>query len=352
MVVTDPGRVMLYGCNGYTARLLLPRLLERGMEVMLAGRSRTKVERLGAEYGFPTRAFDLRDPRRVDESLGEVSLVINAAGPFCETAPPLIDACLRRRVDYVDLSGELDSIAYAARSGPMAADLGVMLLPAIGFDVAASDCLAVHLSQKLPSAKHLVLGVSPSNQLSRGSAITIARNAGSFVRIRRSGALHAVRWRAPTRRLDFGEGERPSIAVSWGDLVTAFHSTRIPDIEVYFEATPFWLVGMTANQLAAPFWRAYRPVLEEWARTIPAGPSDADRARDRCIVFGEVRDGERCERARLVTSEAYTFTADVAVRVVGMILGGTRRSGFTTPGSLLGPDFVLQIAGVRRESLQ
>jgi short subunit dehydrogenase-like uncharacterized protein len=347
-----PRRVMLYGCNGYTARLLLPRLLERGVDVVLAGRSTTPVERLGAEYGFPTRAFDLRDPRRIDLSLGEISLVINAAGPFCETAPPLIDACLRRRVDYVDLSGELDSIAYAARSGSMAADLGVMLLPAIGFDVAASDCLAVHLAEKLPGAESLVLGISPSSVLSRGSAITMARNAGNFIVTRRSGALRAIRWQARTRRLDFGEGERSAIAVTWGDLVTAFHSTRIPDIEVYFEATPFWLVGVTANQLAAPLWRVYRPLLEELARTMPAGPSDAERARERCIVFGEVRQGERCERARLVTSEAYTFTADVAVRVVAQILGGTRRAGFTTPASLLGPDFVLGIAGVRREALQ
>jgi short subunit dehydrogenase-like uncharacterized protein len=344
--------VMLYGCNGYTARLLLPQLLERGIEVVLAGRSRTPVERLGAQYGFPTRAFDLRDPRRVDRSIAEISLLINAAGPFCETAPPLIDACLRRRVDYVDLSGELSSIAYAARSGWMAADLGVMLLPAIGFDVAASDCLAVHLAQKLPTARSLMLAVSPSNALSRGSALTMARNAGNFIVTRRSGALKELRWHTRTRRLDFGEGERAAVAVTWGDLVTAFHSTRIPDIEVYFEATPFWLAGVTANQLAAPFWRACRPMLEELARTMPAGPSDAVRARERCIVFGEVRDGDRCERARLVTSEAYTFTADVAVRIVAEVLGGTRRSGFTTPASLLGPDFVLQVAGVRRESLQ
>jgi short subunit dehydrogenase-like uncharacterized protein len=352
LAVSDPSRVLLYGSNGYTARLLLPRLLEHGIEVVLAGRTGAAVERLGAEYGFPARAFDLREPGRIDRSLGDVSLVLNAAGPFCDTAPPLIDACLRRRVDYLDLSGEVDSIAYAASAGPMASDLGVMLLPAIGFDVAASDCLAVHLSRKLPTARSLVLGISPSNLLSRGSAITMARNAGSFVRVRRSGALQSLQWHTGIRRLDFGEGDRSAVAVTWGDLVTAFHSTHIPDIEVYFEATPLWLCGITANQLAAPLWRACRPLLEEMARTMRAGPTETDRARERCIVVAEVRDGDRCERARLLTGEAYAFTADVAVRVVAEVLGGKRCSGFTTPASLLGPDFVLHIAGVRRESMQ
>jgi short subunit dehydrogenase-like uncharacterized protein len=37
---------------------------------------------------------------------------------------------------------------------------------------------------------------------------------------------------------DFGQGEKPTIQVSWGDVATAFHSSGIPDIEVQFEELP------------------------------------------------------------------------------------------------------------------
>jgi short subunit dehydrogenase-like uncharacterized protein len=34
---------------------------------------------------------------------------------------------------------------------------GVMLLPAVGFDVVPGDCLAAHLKEKVPTATHLDL---------------------------------------------------------------------------------------------------------------------------------------------------------------------------------------------------
>ncbi len=40
----------------------------------------------------------------------------------------------------------------------------------------------------------------------------------------------------PCAAANFGEGMRPTIGVSWGDISTAWHSTGIPNIEVFFEA--------------------------------------------------------------------------------------------------------------------
>lgn len=345
-------RVLVYGANGYTARLLIPRLRELGVDVIAAGRNRAAVSLVGTELGLEPRVFDLSDPERVDDAFGDVDIVLNAAGPFSQTAPPLIDACLRQRADYLDLSGELPALTYAARCDPFARHLGVMLLPAVGFDVVPSDCLAVHLLERLPTARRLTLSISPSNLLSRGSAMTLVESAGTWVQVRRAGALEPMRLRTQMRWVDFGGGERPTIAVSWGDLVTAFHSTRIPNIEVYFEATAFRLFTVAANQ----FWGwtlggASRAWLEAAARTIPPGPTDAERANERSVIVGEVSDGSRTARARLVTPEAYTFSAEIAAQVTVEVLAGTRRAGFVTPGSLLGPDFVLRVPGVTRETL-
>jgi short subunit dehydrogenase-like uncharacterized protein len=156
------------------------------------------------------------------------------------------------------------------------------------------------------------------------------------------------------RWVDFGTGMSPVIAVSWGDLVTAFHSTRIPNLEVYFEATAFRWTAVTTNQLYN--WALRSDAIKSWfgalARAIPDGPKDEERARERSVIVGEVTDGVRRKRARLVTPEAYSFTADIATRVIGEVLRGKRNPGFETPGRLFGSDFVLRAKGVSREVLE
>ena len=39
-----------------------------------------------------------------------------------------------------------------------------------------------------------------------------------------------------TRTIDYGGREKLSMAVAWGDVSTAYHSTGIPNIEVYMPA--------------------------------------------------------------------------------------------------------------------
>jgi short subunit dehydrogenase-like uncharacterized protein len=346
--------LLVYGANGYTGQLLLERLPALSARVVAAGRSRWAVQAAAARAGVEHRVFGLDDPRALDAALAGATLVLNAAGPFRRTAEPLIDACLRSRVDYLDLCGELEPLGYAARCDGLAKKLGVMLLPAVGFDVVPSDCLALHLAEKLPGAQRLTLGISASNLLSRGSAATLIEHAGIPVHVRRDGRLEELRFRSQLRFTDFGAGERPTLAVSWGDLVTAFHSTGIPNIEVYFEATAFRMFAVTANQTFGPALKnpLLTRFLETLARVIPEGPSQAERASERSVVVGEVTRGRESVRARLVAPEAYTCSVDAAARCIERVLAGRRRPGFRTPGALFGSDFVLELAGVSRESVR
>ncbi|MEI9949992.1 MAG: saccharopine dehydrogenase NADP-binding domain-containing protein [Pseudomonadota bacterium] len=348
-----PHPLLIYGANGYTAKLLLAELQRAGVPAVIAGRNESEISQTAALLNLPSRVFSLDQPQAVDRALAGVKLVLNAAGPFSQTARPLIEACLRARVDYLDLSGELGSLGYAAECGEMARRCGVMLLPAVGFDVVPSDCLALHLAEQLPDAESLELSIAASNLLSRGSAATFVEHAGSWVQVRRAGQLEPMRFRTQMRWVDFGSGERPTIAVSWGDLVTAYHSTGIRDIEVYFEATAFRWSAVTANQLCGPVLGgpASRALLEAAVKLLPSGPRETARARERSVIVGQVTKGRERRRARLTTPEAYTFTAQVASRVIRAVLNGLRQPGFRTPAQLLGADFVLGMPGVVREEL-
>jgi short subunit dehydrogenase-like uncharacterized protein len=345
--------VLVYGAYGFTGRILLENLAARGIPFVAAGRNAERVERVAAEFGSAHRVFDLDDERAMDRALSGVKVLLNAAGPFGTTTAPLLDACLRKRAHYLDVSGEVEPLEYAASLGAAAAARGVMILPAIGFDVVPSDCLALHLAQRLPGATSLVLGVAGSNLLSRGSAYTFAQHAGVPVYVRRDGVLEPMRFRTQMRWMDFGTERRPTIAVSWGDLVTAFRTTGIPDIEVYFEATfPRWL-GVTGNQYVGWMYRSAfaKAWLNAYASTMPDGPTPEQRRAERVTITGEASLGRRRVRATMVTPEAYSFTGVAASAVVARVLGGDVEPGFQTPATLLGSDFVLSLEGVERRDL-
>jgi len=147
------------------------------------------------------------------------------------------DPCLRNRVHYLDITGEIDVFEALAARDAKAKAQGVTLLPGVGFDVVPSDCLAAHLKRRLPDAIDLKLYLSLGANMSRGTAKTMIEAVAAGTRLRRNGRLVA-RTRAEEGSCDFGRGEKPTVQVSWGDVSTAFHSTGIPNIEVQFEALP------------------------------------------------------------------------------------------------------------------
>jgi short subunit dehydrogenase-like uncharacterized protein len=345
--------ILVYGAYGFTGRLLLENLEQRGIPFILAGRDDRRLEQLASELGAPFRVFALEDDDAADRALSGVKVALNAAGPFVSTTARFLAACLRNRVHYLDVSGEVGPLEHAAGLGDAARSMDVMVLPGVGFDVVPSDCLAVHLARRLPGAKSLELSVSGSNLLSRGSARAFAEHAGIPICVRKAGVLEPLHFRTQVRWVDFGFDVRPALAVSWGDLVTAFHSTGIPDISVYFEATAARCLAIGMNQWFG--WAMGVPWAKSWIKaglgSVPEGPSPEERGRETAVIVGEVRTGTERARARLVTPEAYTFTGVAGAAVVERVLAGAVVPGFQTPASLLGPDFVLSLPGVRREDL-
>jgi short subunit dehydrogenase-like uncharacterized protein len=52
------------------------------------------------------RVASIEDPASLDRALDGAEVVINCAGPFGETAPAVIEAALRARCHYLDVTGE------------------------------------------------------------------------------------------------------------------------------------------------------------------------------------------------------------------------------------------------------
>ena len=346
--------LLIYGANGFTGRLIARAALGLGLRPVLAGRNASALAALAAPLGLAHRVASLADATQLDAALRGMRVVLHAAGPFSQTAAPMVAACLRAGAHYLDVTGEIPVIETLARCDRAARARGVMVMPGVGFDVVPSDCLALHVARRLPDATELALGLTGLAFATRGSAATLAEHAGVGVHVRRGGVLTPVPPGALRRSFDFGAGPRPCCNVSWGDVAAAWYTTGIPDIAVYFEATP----TLEAMLLASRFlgWMLRGAPGQAWlkghAALLPEGPDAAARARHEMVLVAEARaPGGRMARARLRTPEAYSFTALAAPVLARRALQGDCEPGFQTPARVYGADFVLSLDGVAREDL-
>ena len=343
--------LLIYGANGYTGELIARLAVERGERPVLGGRSEEKVRPLAEELGLDCRIFGLED------SAGPVSdfaCVLHCAGPFRRTSKPMVEACVRSGTHYLDITGEIEVFeALAARTKEFE-EAGVMVMPGVGADVVPSDCLAVHVAGRLPTATHLELGLLASGGMSHGTATTALQSVNEGGAERREGRIRRVPAGHRTRTFDFGRGARQAIAIPWGDVSTAYYSTGIPNIVTYFALPPLTRVGVKAGRylgglMASPFLQARLQALIDRR---PAGPDQATREAASLVVVAEVSDAEGTRvSARLNGPSGYSLTALAALLVAKKVLAGDWKPGFQTPAAAYGADLVLQVPGVSRVDL-
>ena len=123
------GTILIYGATGYTGKLIAKVAADQGAWPILAGRNLEKVQAIAKPLEFASRAFDLRDRGRIDSAIKDVSVVLCVAGPFSATSKPMSNACLRNRIHYLDITGEIDVFeALAARDAEAKAQGGTIWL--------------------------------------------------------------------------------------------------------------------------------------------------------------------------------------------------------------------------------
>ena len=338
---------MLYGANGYTGQLIAREAVRRGLAPILAGRDEGKVAALAHELGLSHRVFALdRDAAR---HLGGMALALNCAGPFSATGAPMMDACIRSGAHYLDITGEIAVFEQAHGRDAKAREAGVTLCPGVGFDVVPTDCVAAALKAALPDASHLRLGFDMRSAISPGTAKTAMEGIARGGQIRRGGRIVPVPHGYRTRRIDFGDGERASVTVGWGDVSTAYYTTGIPNIEVYAAVPPaaalamrLGLSGVLGRLMAVP---PVRSVLARRADNTQ-GPDANARAKQPSFVWGEAANAAGMRRTcRMRTANAYDVTVNASLAVVASLLDRAPSGGFVTPSRLMGQEFAQRLPG-------
>ena len=347
---------LLYGAYGYTGKLITQAAADFGLRPLLAGRNAEKLRPLAEKHGYEYRAFDLEDSAQLDAALKEVKVVLHAAGPFAFTARPMLEACLRTGTHYLDITGEISVFATAQGMGARAREQGIMLMPGVGFDVVPTDCLAAFLKEQLPDATDLKLAFAwNKGMLSHGTAKTMLLGAGHPGAVRRDGKITPVKAAYKTGHFPFTrEKTLEAVTIPWGDVFTAYYTTGIPNIETYFAAGAAQIKQMKWSNYLGPLLRLgfVKNFLRGQIDARPAGPDARRRAAGEAYVYGEVSNAAgQTVRARLRTPEGYTLTFITALMITRRVLAGEWTAGYGTPAGVYGADLVLEVEGVRRESI-
>src|SRR5262249_10029634 len=155
-----PGPLLVYGAYGKTGAMIAKIAVGLGHDVVLSGSDRDRLRRLAAEIGMPAVAVRLDGKAALREVIRPAACVINVAGPFGATFPPVFEGCSAEGVPYVDLDGEVD-VFRAIEDFVAHRQLSVPVLPGAGFGVVAGEGAAMLAASMIGQPQRVWLGLMP-----------------------------------------------------------------------------------------------------------------------------------------------------------------------------------------------
>lgn len=342
---------MIYGANGYTGRLIAKEAVRRGHQPVLAGRNEQVLQALATELDVSYRCFALESPEQCKQQLEDVGLVLNCAGPFSQTAEVMRGACLEAGAHYLDITGEIEVLESSYALADKAREKGVVIISGVGFDVVPTDVLAFKLKQALPEATHLELAFT-GGAVSPGTAKTILQTTSQQGKIRRDGDIATVAMAYKDKEITFLDQPRHCMTIPWGDVVTAFYSTGIGNIEIYtsasaFEAKMTRLFSPVMGILKVGFvQRGLYALISKKVK----GPSDQQRGSNKVQLWGRVAKGAEANAPAVTmtmqTPDGYRFTIQSALLFVEELLACQIMPGAYTPAQAVDLQKVLDLDDV------
>jgi hypothetical protein len=103
--------VIVYGASGYTGRMVMEHLRDLSVPFIAAGRNRARIEEaLKLVPGIENAQYEIQAVDNTVEDLTKLfagsKVVCNTVGPFMRFGPPVVEACLKAGVHYLDTTGE------------------------------------------------------------------------------------------------------------------------------------------------------------------------------------------------------------------------------------------------------
>ena len=320
--------VAVFGASGHTGRFVVTELLRRGFRPIPIGRDAARLAGFQAR-GINSRTANIDDPSSLDQALAGADAVINCAGPFLDTAEPLVAAALRARVHYLDVTAEQSSaVATFERFPTPARDAKIVVVPAMGFYGGFGDLLATAAMGNWPSADEIRIAIALNCwQPTQGTRLTGQRNTATRL-VLRGGKLVPI-------------GNPPASSWAFPEPFGLQDMKELPLTETILIGRHLRVSNLQTCINLAPLRDLHNPA------TPPPQAADATgRSAQRFLVDVIVRNGASTSHVFAQGRDIYAFTAPLVVEAVQRILNGAAQGvGVRTPGELFdAPDFLRSLA--------
>lgn len=313
--------IAVVGATGHTGRFVVAELGRRGLAPILIGRDPARLAEVGSSAPVQDRrVVDLADPTSLDAGLAGAGAVINCAGPFFDTAIPVIDAALRARIPYLDVTAEqATALAIHAERDAQARAAAVPVVPAMAFYGGLGDLLATAAAGNWTQVDAIDLAVGlDSWHPTEGTRETGRRNTARRL-IVDGGKQVSLPDPAPRRDWDFPApfGPQEVLAVPLTEIILISRHIQAGKIISFMNLKPL-------------------ADLRDPATSAPQAVDGLGRSAQRFVLDVVARRGGEERRATASGQDIYAVTAPLVVEAAQRLLSGQARraGGVLAPGEL------------------
>jgi Saccharopine dehydrogenase NADP binding domain len=322
--------VTVFGAYGHTGRFVVRELLKRGFTPILSGRDAAKLKEAGnAHPGSEVRVASVDDPASLDRALSGAVAVINCAGPFIDTAGPVIHAALRTSIHYLDVAAEQAAVlAVFERFAIAARGAGVVAIPAMAFYGGLGDLLATAAMGEWDAADEICIATAlDSWKPTRGTRLTGQRNPGrhfifSNNKLERADPPPARKWSFPPPF-----EQQDVVGLSLAETITISRHLQTPEIRVYINLAPI-------TDIRDPNTPA------------PTAADESGRSSQIFVMEAIARRGSTERRAVVRGRDIYAITAPIVVEATHRVLNGlAKKTGVVAAGEVFAAqDFLMSLS--------
>lgn len=226
--------IAVYGATGHTGKFILNELRRRELPVIAVGRDPSRLP-----SDLPTRTATIDDPAALDRAFAGCAVIINCAGPFMDTAGPVVESALRTGCCYIDVTAEQASAKamFEVYDQPAHA-AGITVIPAASFFGGLADLLASALVGD-GQANEIITSIALDHWWpTEGTRRTGARNRVPRMVVE-NGQL--VPMALPARRIDWTFdmpfGTQPMVELGFSEIITISRHLPTRSLRSYLNAT-------------------------------------------------------------------------------------------------------------------
>jgi len=300
--------VTIFGAYGHTGRFVVAELRKRGWTPILSGRDSEKLNVVEAAHrGLDIRPASVDVPASLDHALVDAAAVINCAGPFVDTSAPVIEAALRARIHYLDVTAEAEIAAAAfERYADRARHAGIVIAPAMAFYGALGDLLATAAMGDWSRADGICVAYAlDSWKPTPGTRFTAQRRGGRRL-VFANDRMELRTDRPPTVEWTFPApiGTQTVIAeFPTADSVTISRHVKTPEIRTYMTLAP--LKDLSDPDLSPP-----------------VAIDESGRSSQTFLVEAVARVGSEERRAVARGRDIYAITAPIVAEATRRVVCG------------------------------